>query len=45
MSDKAISREEIKLLMNGDAPRNKLQYVLDQAVAGDQVVHILQDQK
>ena len=42
MSDKAPSREEIQFLMNGDAHRNKLQYVLDQAVAGDQVVHILQ---
>ena len=42
MSDKAKSREEIEFLMNGDAPKNKLQYVWDQAVAGDQVIHILQ---
>ena len=42
MSENAPSREEIEFLMNGDAPRNKLQYILDQAIAGDQVMHILQ---
>ena len=30
-----------RFLINGDARRNKLQYVLDQAIAGDQVMHIL----
>ena len=42
MSDIAQSREEIEFLMNGDSPKNKLHYVWDQAVAGDQVIHILQ---
>ena len=42
MSDKAQSREEIEFLINGNALKNKLQYVWDQAVTGDQVIHILQ---
>ena len=31
----APSREEIEFLINGDAPRNNLRYVLDQATARD----------
>lgn len=42
MSDKAQSREEIEFLINGNALKNKLQYVWDQAVTGDQVIQILQ---
>ena len=42
MSDKAQSREEIEFLIHGNALKNKLQYVWDQAVTGDQVIHILQ---
>ena len=42
MSDKAQSREEIEFLIHGNALKNKLQYVWDQAVPGDQVIHILQ---
>ena len=42
MSNKAQSREEIEFLINGNALKNKLQYVWDQAVTGDQVIHILQ---
>lgn len=42
MSDKAQSREEIEFLINGDAMKNKLQYVWDQAGTGNQVIHILQ---
>ena len=42
MSDKAQSREEIEFLIHGDPLKNKLQYVWNQAVTGDQVIHILQ---
>lgn len=42
MSDKAQSREGIEFLINGDAMKNKLEYVWDQAVTGDQVIHILE---
>ena len=42
MSDKAQSREEIEFLINGNALKNKLQYVWDHAVTGDQVIQILQ---
>ena len=42
MSDKAQSREEIEFLIHGNALKNKLQYVWDQAVTGDQVIQILQ---
>lgn len=42
MSDKAQSREKIEFLIHGNALKNKLQYVWDQAVTGDQVIHILQ---
>ena len=33
MCENAPSREEIEVLINADSPRNKLQYVLDQAIA------------
>lgn len=42
MSDITLNRGQIELLINGEVHRNKLQYVSDQAIAGDQVVHILQ---
>jgi len=41
MSDISPSLENIDLLINGGIPLNKLNYVAEQAVSGDQVLYNL----